>query len=105
MKLFKTSLIAFMMLFAAYECLACDVWVKGYYRKNGTYVQGHCRSKPDGKKWNNYGKAKSPTFSNSYNTYNRDSDGDGFADQFDMDDDNDGVFDDYDASPTNPNYY
>lgn len=28
--------------------------VKGYYKKNGTYVSPHYRSKPDGSKGNNY---------------------------------------------------
>jgi hypothetical protein len=28
--------------------------VKGYYRKNGTYVRPHYRTNPDGIKWNNY---------------------------------------------------
>jgi len=30
------------------------VWVDGYYRKDGTYVRGHYRTKPDGIKSNNY---------------------------------------------------
>jgi hypothetical protein len=29
--------------------------VKGYYRKDGTYVQPHSRSAPDGNPYNNYG--------------------------------------------------
>lgn len=32
-----------------------DVDVKGYYRKDGTYVQPYSRTKPDGIKSNNYG--------------------------------------------------
>jgi hypothetical protein len=31
-----------------------DVWVNGYTRSNGTYVQGHWRSDPDGKAYNNW---------------------------------------------------
>ena len=31
-----------------------DVWVRGYYRKNGTYVSGHWRSDPDGNPYNNW---------------------------------------------------
>ena len=31
-----------------------DVNVKGYYRKDGTYVQPHVRSAPDGNPYNNY---------------------------------------------------
>jgi hypothetical protein len=29
------------------------IWVNGYFRKNGTYVKGHWRTKPDGVKENN----------------------------------------------------
>lgn len=31
-----------------------DVYVRGYYRSNGTYVQPHHRSNPDGNVWNNW---------------------------------------------------
>ena len=31
-----------------------DVWVSGYYRKDGTYVMGHWRSSPDGNPYNNW---------------------------------------------------
>jgi len=31
-----------------------DVWVRGYYRKDGTYVSGHWRSNPDGNPYNNW---------------------------------------------------
>lgn len=31
-----------------------DVYVNGYYRKNGTYVQPHHRSASDSTPWNNY---------------------------------------------------
>jgi hypothetical protein len=33
---------------------SAQVKVKGYYRKNGTYVQPHYRSNPDGNPYNNY---------------------------------------------------
>jgi hypothetical protein len=32
----------------------CQVYVEGYYRKNGTYVQPHYRSSPDNSPYNNY---------------------------------------------------
>lgn len=32
-----------------------DVSVRGYFRKDGTYVQPHTRSRPDGNPYNNYG--------------------------------------------------
>ena len=31
-----------------------DVYVRGYYRGNGTYVQPHYRSNPDGNRYNNW---------------------------------------------------
>ncbi len=31
-----------------------DVYVRGYTRGNGTYVQPHIRSAPDGNPYNNY---------------------------------------------------
>jgi hypothetical protein len=34
--------------------LRADVYVRGYYRSNGTYVQPHWRSNPDGKVQNNW---------------------------------------------------
>jgi len=33
---------------------SADVWVSGYYRKDGTYVIGHWRSRPDGNPYNNW---------------------------------------------------
>lgn len=46
----KLMLVA---VLAATPALA-DNYVNGYLRKDGTYVQGHWRSSPDGQKWNNY---------------------------------------------------
>ena len=31
-----------------------DVWVEGYYKDDGTYVEGHWRSDPDGNPYNNW---------------------------------------------------
>lgn len=33
---------------------SADVFVNGYFRSNGTYVESHYRTNPDGIKWNNY---------------------------------------------------
>ncbi|MGH7389701.1 MAG: hypothetical protein ACREM3_09630 [Candidatus Rokuibacteriota bacterium] len=33
---------------------AGDTYVRGHIRKDGTYVQPHYRSAPDGNVWNNY---------------------------------------------------
>jgi hypothetical protein len=38
----------------ANAALAQDVYVNGHYRKDGTYVQPHQRSRPDGNPHNNY---------------------------------------------------
>lgn len=37
--------------------LASDVHVNGYYRSNGTYVEPHYRSAPDGNRYNNFSAA------------------------------------------------
>ena len=39
-------------------------YVKGYYRYDGTYVQGHYRSKPNSNKFDNY------STKGNYNPYN-----------------------------------
>lgn len=48
----KKLIIAIMLLIGG--ALIADVWVKGYTRKDGTRVEGHWRSDPDGKKDNNW---------------------------------------------------
>lgn len=51
---------------------ASDVYVKGYYRSNGTYVQPHYRSAPDGVISNNYScidDGRCGTESGSVSTY------------------------------------
>lgn len=47
LSIFAGSVLAFVPAYA-------DVWVNGYYRSNGTYVQGHYRSSPDGNPYNNW---------------------------------------------------
>ena len=73
-----------------------DVHVKGYYRKDGTYVRSHIRSAPDSSKANNYGPSRSS--SELMDPQSRDSDGDGISNYLDNDDDNDGIMDDQDDS-------
>lgn len=46
------GLVVFSMLLAPLAQAA--VYVRGYYRSDGTYVQGHYRSSPDGNPYNNY---------------------------------------------------
>lgn len=77
--------------------VSADVYVDGYYRDDGTYVQPHVRSSPDGQTWNNYGPSQSPR--ERLNPNLRDYDGDGLSNQFDRDSDNDGYFDDYNDNP------
>lgn len=49
------TLLAFLLMFGLVtEVFAGDVWVKPYYRKDGTSVGGHYRSRPDGNIFNNY---------------------------------------------------
>lgn len=48
--LFVTSIFIISTTFLTYA----DVWVRGYYRKDGTYVRGHWRSDPDGNPYNNW---------------------------------------------------
>ena len=42
------------IVLAQAEARGRDVQVRGYYRKDGTYVQPHFRSAPDGNFWNNW---------------------------------------------------
>lgn len=69
-------------------------WVKGYSRSNGTYVQPHYRSNPDGHKWNNVGPSTSGGY---FNPYMRDNDRDGIPNYRDRDDNNNGIPDDSDV--------
>jgi len=73
-----------------------DVYVKGYYRKDGTYVRPHVRSSPDNNKWNNYGPSRQD--SELMNPRGRDNDRDGVPNYLDCDDDNDGITDDVDIN-------
>ena len=73
-----------------------DVYVKGYYRKDGTYVRPHYRSARDSYKWNNYGPSR--TSNELLNPRLRDYDRDGVPNYLDRDDDNDGRHDDSDRS-------
>lgn len=53
----KLSLIlagSLLLVFAASVVWAGDVWVRGYTRRDGTYVRPHYRTRPDGNPWNNY---------------------------------------------------
>ncbi|WP_338666813.1 hypothetical protein [Pseudodesulfovibrio methanolicus] len=47
-------LIVCLALFFSTLAWAGDVYVKGYIRKDGTYVAPHYRSSPDGNPYNNW---------------------------------------------------
>ena len=47
-------LMVLVVVCAATVTAYADVHVRGYYRSNGTYVQPHYRSNPDGNFYNNW---------------------------------------------------
>lgn len=51
MRYAATVLTVFLLLSTAARA---DTWVDGYTRSDGTYVQGHFRSDPDGYRYDNY---------------------------------------------------
>ena len=46
-KVFKVAVVLVLMFCFVGIALARDVWVDGYYRKDGTYVKPHYRSSPN----------------------------------------------------------
>lgn len=90
-------IITLIFIFFPVFLYAKDVKVKGYYRKDGTYVRPHIRSSPDSIKSNNYGPSKRS--SELMNPRSRDYDGDGIPNYLDSDSDNDGILDDVDSNP------
>ncbi len=54
MKRLITILVVLAVVFAATVTADASVRVRGYYRSNGTYVQPHYRSNPDGNFYNNW---------------------------------------------------
>ena len=46
-------LMVLIVVCAATVTAYADVHVRGYYRSNGTYIQPHYRSNPDGNFYNN----------------------------------------------------
>lgn len=89
-------LVACICLAASAPSYAKDVYVKGYSRRDGTYVRPHIRSAPDASKFNNYGASRDS--SQLMNPRARDNDADGVPNYLDHDDDNDNIHDDNDAS-------
>jgi hypothetical protein len=79
MKRLMTILVILVVICATSLTADAAVRVRGYYRSNGTYVQPHYRSNPDGNFWNNWstypninpytgatGMSKTPSYSGSY---------------------------------------
>jgi len=99
-KAITMMLVTIFLLSTLGVVLAGDVYVRGYYRRDGTYVRPHIRSSPDNYRWNNYGPSR-----RSYELMNpraRDYDRDGTPNYLDMDSDNDGIADDFDRYPYSP---
>ena len=96
MKKLIILLTGFLLLITWSLAFAKDVNVKGYYRKDGTYVRPHVRSSPDSRRDNNYGPSKRD--SELMNPRSRDYDKDGTPNYLDSDDDNDGLLDNNDNS-------
>ena len=79
MKQLITILAVLAVIFATVLPVEAAVRVRGYYRRNGTYVQPHYRSNPDGNFYNNWstypnvnpytgsiGTRRTPSYSGSY---------------------------------------
>ena len=49
-----TALVGLLVVFAADGASASDVYKKGYYRNNGTYVQPHYATRPNNTLMDNY---------------------------------------------------
>jgi hypothetical protein len=52
--IFLGALATLLIFTASLDTVDADVWVNGHTRKDGTYVQGHYRSNPDGNPYNNW---------------------------------------------------
>jgi hypothetical protein len=98
---FLAVAVASLFLFVT-ESFAKDVHVKGYTRKDGTYVRPHVRSSPDTYKWNNYGPSRND--SELMNPRARDNDHDGVPNYLDRNDDNDSRPDDSDHRQYTPDF-
>ncbi len=60
-KILIMLLIISTLILAIAPIASASVYVRGYYRSNGTYVAPHYRSNPDSYRYNNY---------SSYGNYN-----------------------------------
>jgi len=55
-KIFLILLFVLLLIFENFSLAFCGnlVWVRGYFRKDGTYVRPHFRTAPDGNPFNNF---------------------------------------------------
>lgn len=53
-RIVTTLLLGAVILSSAVPAVAGDVHVRPYIKRDGTYVQPHFRSAPDGTRWNNW---------------------------------------------------
>lgn len=90
----KSVLFSCILFFSITNAVAKDVYVKGYYKKDGSYVRSHYRAPPNKYRHENYGPSRNS--SELMRPKLRDNDYDGTPNYLDRDDDNDGVPDDYD---------
>lgn len=84
---FAVGVIAFALAGVA----SAQQWVNGYYKKDGTYVQGHYRSSPNQYRYDNYGSRSNggtqrDEYSSGYGATNKSNPSYGFYDN-----DNDGI--------------
>ena len=52
--LFRAAILLSVLVAIALQTVSAQVQVRGYYRKDGTYVRPHVRTYPDGNPYNNY---------------------------------------------------
>ena len=52
--LFKVTILIAVVIMFTFGLAFADVWVNGYQKSNGTYVQGHYRSSPNSTTSDNY---------------------------------------------------
>ena len=50
----KKFILSVILILTLVNSVFADVWVDGYFRSDGTYVQGHYRSSPDSTVTNNW---------------------------------------------------
>ena len=89
--------LVLLVCLAAGSSASAQVWVRDYYRDDGTHVEGHYRSEPDGIEENNWSY---PGNTNPYEGADRPSyDEPDYGRDDDYDPEPDDSYDDYDYDP------